>query len=136
MRVELEVGEGVPQEEAGAARERLAGLDGHAGLDLTDSRLTLRHVSSSTGRPLFAANAAVVVDGRLLAVYATGETALGAASGAADRLRRRLERHAATNGRILVPANGPAGRAPPAAGGAGATTRSFASSASATSTRE
>jgi 4a-hydroxytetrahydrobiopterin dehydratase len=101
MRVQLHTGEGVSREQAHAARERIAALDGYTHPEPTDGRLALRRSESPGERP-FLAEASVLVDGRLLAARATGDTVLDAAAKVADRLGRRLRR-LAREARVAVP---------------------------------
>jgi ribosome-associated translation inhibitor RaiA len=87
--VGLHVGDGVGRAEAEEGRERLASLDAYADQPVLSARLTLRR----TGQvPPYAADASMLVDGRLLAAHATGRSVVQAADEVADRLRRQLLR--------------------------------------------
>lgn len=87
--VDLHMGDGVPRDQAEEARERLASLDAYTDKPVLSARLTLR----LTGQvPPYAADASMLVDGRLLAAHATGRSVLHAADQAGERLRRQLLR--------------------------------------------
>jgi len=87
--VGLHVGEGVPREQAAEARERLASLDAYTGEPVLSARLTLRRTGQM---PPYAADASMLLDGRLLAAHATGRSVFQAADEVAERLRRQLLR--------------------------------------------
>jgi 4a-hydroxytetrahydrobiopterin dehydratase len=99
MQVEFDIGEDVPQEEASAARGRIAALDRYGDRQPLHGRLALRRSESPDGHA-YLAYASVVVDGRRLVAYASGDTVLEAAAEAADRLDRKIPR---TRDRVLVP---------------------------------
>ncbi len=87
--VGLHVGDGVPREQAAEARERLASLDAYTDEPVLSARLTLRR----TGQvPPYAADASMLLDGRLLAAHATGSSVVQAGDEVAERLRRQLLR--------------------------------------------
>ncbi|MEA2331997.1 MAG: hypothetical protein QOH58_2135 [Thermoleophilaceae bacterium] len=81
----------VPDDQAEAARERIASLDGQAARPITGARLTLRRAMPRGGRP-YVADATLLYDGRLLAAHTTGRSPLEAGDLAAERLRRQLRR--------------------------------------------
>jgi pterin-4a-carbinolamine dehydratase len=101
MRVQLDTGEGVSREQAQAAGKRIAALAGHTYPEPTDGQLALRRSEGPGERP-YLAEASVLVDGRLLAARATGDTVLDATTKVADRLDRRLGR-VAREARVAVP---------------------------------
>ena len=101
MRVQVETGEGVSREQAQAAAERIAALAGYTDPEPTDGRLALRRSESPRERP-YLAEAIVLVDGRLLAAHATGDTVLDAATKVPDRLGRKLRR-VTREARVAVP---------------------------------
>lgn len=101
MRVQVDNGEGVSRTQAQAAGERIAAPAGYTDPEPTDGRLALRRSESPRERP-FLAEASVLVDGRLLAAHATGDTVLDAAAKVADRLGRKLRR-AAREARVALP---------------------------------
>jgi ribosome-associated translation inhibitor RaiA len=87
--VDLHVGDGVPRDQAEEARERLASLGAYTDEPVLSARLTLRR----TGQvPPYAADASMLLDGRLLAAHATGRRVLQAADEVVERLRRQLLR--------------------------------------------
>jgi pterin-4a-carbinolamine dehydratase len=90
MEIELQTDDGVPTEQAEAARERIAALDSYRGRTPSDGRLTLRGLRSLNGGRFYVAEASVTVDGRQLVARATGDTALAAATSTADEFRRRI----------------------------------------------
>lgn len=102
MQVQLHIGEGVGREQAYAARERLATLDRRIEHSPTDGRLSLRRLTSPSDGAPYLVEASVVVDGRLFAARATGESVLAAAAEVADKLARQTHR-AGGESKILVP---------------------------------
>jgi pterin-4a-carbinolamine dehydratase len=81
----------VPHDEVEAARRRIARLQHSISRPLTRAQLTLCRAASDSERP-FAADASVLVDGRLLAAHTAGRTALEATEAATQALRRELRR--------------------------------------------
>jgi sigma 54 modulation/S30EA-like ribosomal protein len=90
--VELSVTAPIPSREVEEARRSLASLDRFVSRPLIGARLTLRRDGGSATHPLFAADADVLFDGRVLAAHATGPTAAQAASLVAETLRRQVRR--------------------------------------------
>jgi hypothetical protein len=90
--VELTVIASIPHQQVEHARRCIASLDRFVARPLIGARLTLRREGGSAAHPLFAADADVLFDGRVLAAHATGPTAAQAASLVADTLLRRVRR--------------------------------------------
>jgi ribosome-associated translation inhibitor RaiA len=87
--VELTVGDGVPREQAQAARDVLASLDRYTDEPLDGARLTLRREGSPEP---YVADASVVFDGRVLAAHVSGRGLQAVTEEVVDRLRRQLRR--------------------------------------------
>jgi pterin-4a-carbinolamine dehydratase len=100
MLIELQAHEGVPSEQANAARDRIAALEGNR--TAGDGRLTLLGLRSLNGGQFYVAEASATVDGRQLVVRATGDSALAAASSVAEQLSLRI-RPAGDHARMLLP---------------------------------
>jgi ribosome-associated translation inhibitor RaiA len=90
--VELTVVAPIPDRQVEYARRCIASLDRYVGRPLIGARLTLRRDGGSPTHPLFAADADVRFDGRVLAAHATGPTAQQAAGAVAEALRRQVRR--------------------------------------------
>jgi hypothetical protein len=89
--VRVVAAEDVPRSEVETARERVARLQRSVGRPLARAQLTLCRAGSGSKHP-YAADASVLVDGRLLAAHAAGPTALEATDAATERLLRELHR--------------------------------------------
>jgi ribosome-associated translation inhibitor RaiA len=90
--VEVAIGEGIPREEAVAARRGLDELVGQARTPVSRARLTLRSEASGRARRRFVADASIVVSGRTIAAHAAGTTAFEAIAAVRDRLGEQLRR--------------------------------------------
>ncbi|MGZ6697734.1 MAG: 4a-hydroxytetrahydrobiopterin dehydratase [Solirubrobacteraceae bacterium] len=89
--VRVVAAEDVPRNEVEAARQRIARLQRAVSRPLTRAQLTLCRAGSDSQHP-YAADASLLVDGRLLAAHAAGRTALKATNAAAEGLLRELRR--------------------------------------------
>lgn len=100
MEVEVHIGEDVPHEQVSAARRRVAALDRpYRDLPPLHARLDL-HRSPARDGPAYIVDASLVIDGRRLVAYASGDTVLEAATEAADALAWQIRR---ARERIVVP---------------------------------
>ncbi|HEX7300831.1 MAG TPA: sigma 54 modulation/S30EA ribosomal C-terminal domain-containing protein [Solirubrobacteraceae bacterium] len=90
--VELTVIASIPRQQVDHARRCIASLDRFVARPLVGARLTLRRDGGSAAHPLFAADADVLFDGRVLAAHATGPTAAHAAGLVASALMRQIRR--------------------------------------------
>jgi hypothetical protein len=100
MLIEVQAHEGVPREQANAARDRIAALEGNR--TAGDGRLTLRGLRSLNGGHFYVAEASATVDGRQLSRERRATAALAAASSVAEQLNLRI-RPAGDDARMLLP---------------------------------
>jgi ribosome-associated translation inhibitor RaiA len=86
---DVTVGQTIPREEIGRARERIEALQAITDEPLTGARIAVRETHAA--RP-FVVDASVLLDGHLVAAHTTGKTPDEAIDQAIERLRRQILR--------------------------------------------